>query len=1071
MFCCLKSIAQQYYFKNYTVDEGLSQSQILSLCQSKSGYLWIGTNGGGLNKFDGKQFYTYTKNDGLINNCIYSITETKKGELILGTNAGISIYNGFTFKNYISQNGLPPHPSVYNTIEDSDGIIWIGTQSGVYQLINNTIKRFEGNLLLNEALVFTIFEDQQKNIWFGTSGAGVFCYNKQRKDFLHYSKTNGLNDDDVRAINQSKSGEIYIGTLLGLNKINKNKDVIQLEIKALENDAVLDIIFDSNNNFWLCCSNGVIEYDGVKYNHYTQKNGLPNNTIWCGIQDRERNFWFGTKGFGLSKLAGRDFVCYNSNNLLNGDYVNCLFKDSKENIWIGTRGTGLSKLTNGTVTKIVYDAKSPKNTLISNEVQCIEEDKDGKLYFGTNNGLSIYDGKNFKNIQKENGLPSDVVFSALRKSNNEIWLGTKNGICKIINNKIIPLLIPTNVVGNEREIPVYCIFEDSKKNTWLGTEIGVITFDGINYSTLNQENGTRDRKILSIAEDKQGYIWFATDDGIFGYNNNTFYQIKTEDGLSSNKVYTVLLDDVNNLWIGTNKGVDKFNLTIYHSIKKIKISNYGKEEGFTGIECNWNAKLKEKNGKLWFGTINGAMQYKPQYSVTNNKESITKIIGLRLFFNKEDSLLRNYSKGIDSITGLPKDLELPYNLNHITFDFIGICFTNSNKVKYQFKLNGIDDDWFQPTTKPEAPYSSLPPGKYTFYVKSMNNEGLWNRTPTEFSFTILPPWWATWWFYGTISISSILILYLIIWSRINSLKKTQQKLERQVELRTTELRNEKEKVELINKEVITQKAIIESKSKDITDSIKYAKNIQEALLPPLQNFYNEIPNSFILYLPKDIVSGDFYWFAKRNNIQYIAAVDCTGHGVPGAFMSIIGNTLLNEIVNEKNIYKPSDILEELHQGVKDALKQNESISQRRDGMDITLCAINFQENIIQYAGANRPLWMVKTKSSIENKIEIIKPTKAPIGGLEFDNESKRTYANHTIQIEKGDLYYLFSDGYADQFGGPKGKKFMLANLQKLILTICNKPLKEQEQILKDTFMNWKAEHEQVDDVLVIGFSL
>jgi serine phosphatase RsbU (regulator of sigma subunit) len=220
-------------------------------------------------------------------------------------------------------------------------------------------------------------------------------------------------------------------------------------------------------------------------------------------------------------------------------------------------------------------------------------------------------------------------------------------------------------------------------------------------------------------------------------------------------------------------------------------------------------------------------------------------------------------------------------------------------------------------------------------------------------------------------------------------------------------------------------------------------------------------------MPKDIVSGDFYWFAQNENTRFIAAVDCTGHGVPGAFMSIVGNTILNEIVNEKKIKAPGDILLELHKGVKIALNQNTKEFERRDGMDIALCAFNTNSYEIQYAGANRPLWIYRKNKNYE--LEIIKATKFPIGGLEL--EENRLYQNHVVKVNKGDCVYLFSDGFADQFGGPKGKKFMLTNLQKILLENLINPMELQKQNLTKAFFDWKLDAEQIDDVLVIGIRI
>jgi serine phosphatase RsbU (regulator of sigma subunit) len=223
----------------------------------------------------------------------------------------------------------------------------------------------------------------------------------------------------------------------------------------------------------------------------------------------------------------------------------------------------------------------------------------------------------------------------------------------------------------------------------------------------------------------------------------------------------------------------------------------------------------------------------------------------------------------------------------------------------------------------------------------------------------------------------------------------------------------------------------------------------------------------VFYQPKDIVSGDFFWFYENKTTSYIAAADCTGHGVPGAFMSIVGNTLLNEIIHQKSMTKPGDILLELHKGVKMALSRNEKESQRRDGMDIALCAIHKDGSKIEFAGANRPLWFYRKNRSYE--VEVVKATKYPIGGLELEGE--RNYTNHEIKTEKGDKFYIFSDGFADQFGGPRGKKLMVANMHRLIAEVINEPFEFQKAKIVKTFDDWKGKHEQVDDVLVIGIEI
>ncbi len=263
-----------------------------------------------------------------------------------------------------------------------------------------------------------------------------------------------------------------------------------------------------------------------------------------------------------------------------------------------------------------------------------------------------------------------------------------------------------------------------------------------------------------------------------------------------------------------------------------------------------------------------------------------------------------------------------------------------------------------------------------------------------------------------------------------------------------------------NVQLEKQNAIIEEKNKDITDSINYARRIQEAILPTKELKYRIFPNAFVLFQPRDIVSGDFYWFTEKNGKRLIAAVDCTGHGVPGAFMSMIGNAFLNEIVNEKGITQPSEILNQLRQNVVNALKQSDAESENKDGMDIALCSFDENFSRVEFAGAFNPMWMIRN-----GELKIFQADKEPVG---FQSATSTPFTNHSIELQKGDTIYIFSDGFADQFGGPKGKKFKYSLFQKTLLDIQHKPMAEQEKFLINTFSDWKGDLEQVDDVIVIG---
>ena len=257
---------------------------------------------------------------------------------------------------------------------------------------------------------------------------------------------------------------------------------------------------------------------------------------------------------------------------------------------------------------------------------------------------------------------------------------------------------------------------------------------------------------------------------------------------------------------------------------------------------------------------------------------------------------------------------------------------------------------------------------------------------------------------------------------------------------------------------------IEEKNKDITDSIRYAKRLQQAILPTSAFGAEFRDNGFILYKPKAIVSGDFYWLEKRNDKVLIAAIDCTGHGVPGAFMSIVGHNLLNQIVHDNGITVPSEVLTELNKGVTDTLKQKVEEDQVRDGMDLALCTIDYNSMVLEYAGAYNPLWLLRDGHMIE-----VKADKYPIGA--FLEEKIRTFTNHRIELQAGDIIYMFSDGYADQFGGPTGKKFKYKNFKELLISIHKNKMHEQRNILDHTIEAWRGDLEQVDDIMVIGIKI
>jgi ligand-binding sensor domain-containing protein/serine phosphatase RsbU (regulator of sigma subunit) len=910
-----------------------------------------------------------------------------------------------------------------------------------------------------------MYQDNSGNYWFGTIQNGACCYSPTNNTFTWFDTKKVLVDNFIRSFNEDSKGNIYIGTVAGLYVVDANKSDKAIKITgiSLENMAVTSISKDKNNAFWLATNEGVVKYNGLTHQKFLVENGLCGNLILSSYIDSEGNLWFGSDGFGVSKLSSEAIVNYSEKDGLLGDYINCVYQTKDEKYWIAVRNSGLLYMNGKEKKQYIINKKNTKESLIDNNVNCMAQDKDGKLWIGTQDGLSIFTENKFVNYWAESEY--QTIYSICHGSKGTHYIGTGNGLVVFgENGKKEPVEI-VNKIKARADLAIYNITEDNNHNLWLATaSYGAIKFDGSSAEIFNAKNKFTNKSVYNVVKDKNGNLWFGTEDGVFYYNNKEFVNIGEKEGLISNQVYFLVFDSKNRLWVGTNKGIDELDVDAYIANKKVSVKHYGKEEGLKGLECNFNSAIKDSDGKLWFGTVKGVTVFNPHFEKINYQEPSCLITDIKIFFEKID--LTSYASSLDSISGLPVNLQLPYAKNHVTLDFIGISQTNPNKVQYQFKLDGVDGDWVPITSKTEVTYSSLQPGDYTFHLKAMNNDGVWNKEPLQYNFKVLPPWYRTWWAYTLYVIIILASTYSYNSYKTKKLYADKVKLEKQVASRTRELREEKQKVELINKEVIEQKATIEHKNLEMTDSIKYAKNIQEALLPAITGLKKDFPESFVLYMPKDIVSGDFYWFANRDGKHLFAAADCTGHGVPGAFMSIIGNSLLNEIVGEQHVYQPAEILNNLHVGVKTALNHNKGEFERRDGMDIALCSFNKENMVLDYAGANRALWIYRKDTT--DKAEIIKPDKNPIGGIEHDFEVKRQFTNHSIQLQKGDCIYIFSDGYADQFGGDKGKKFMVANLQRTFAEITDKPMDEQYEHLHKVFTSWRGGYEQIDDVLVIG---
>lgn len=1036
--------SQQYNFKKYTTKNGLANSSINNIFQDSRGYVWFATQGGGISRFDGREFKNFTKKDGLVGNEVTCINEDNSGNLWISTSEGMSMFDRSVFINYTTKNGLS-NDLVYSIYKDSKGVLWFSTFGGGITKYNGKefsyLKKQDG---LPSDEVFCVMEDKEHNYWIGTYRGGLCKYDGNK--FHQLTKENGLTSNSVFCLSQDKKQDIWIGTTGGgtcILKHDNQKIIIPSVPESTRNDLIGSIVGDRRGNVWIGSEHGLVKYDGSRFHLFTEKEGLSANSVQALCQDTEGNIWIGMLSAGVCLFKSEAIVNYTEKDGLLKNNVLSIFQDSRGNMLFGTSsGGGVNSYEDGGMEVLKSIKEFSKSNILS-----IYEHKDGKIWVGMESeGLVIMEHKRNgyvlqKNVKKFNDVNLNIT-KIIGEKNGGIWLATYGkGIFKVNGENITQYTINNGLADDN----VLTLYEDKKGVLWIGTtKSGVTKFDGKHFEILTRDSGLADNNINSICEDKVGRIYFGTYDGLTCYDGKRFTTISTTDGLCSNFISALCVDTANNIWIGTDKGINKIKVDEDFNISAIKY--YGEQAGLRGIEVNTNAMFFDKENTLWVGTTGGLARYSMNFDYPNTTTPNVILTDIRLFYDRAD-WSQVIEQEVDPKTNLPLAPELPYKSNHLTFDFQALTTDN---VKYSFILEGLDKDWSPPTTKTEAPYPNIPPGKeYTFKVKVMNSDGMWSNEAIVYNFTIKPPFYQTWWFncLMAILVTSAFIGYTTY--RTKKLEIEKRILENKVQARTQELK-------VANNQLSVAYG-------DIKDSIEYAKHIQEAILPLESKIKTAFPDSFILFKPRDIVSGDFYWFAsvEKGGTPYhlIAAADCTGHGVPGAFMSMIGNTILNEIVITKEIIEPSDILNKLHQGIRTALKQKENES--RDGMDIALCVYDSKNGKIKYAGANRPLWIIKN----DNTFEEIKATKSAIGGATDENQK---FEAHQIELNKGDRFYLSSDGYADQFGGQNGKKLMTKKFKEVLISLKDKSIPGQKDFLNSFIDDWKKNHEQVDDILVIG---
>ncbi len=784
------SAGQRYQFDIYTIEDGLAQSQPVSIHQGSSGYLWIGTFGGGLSRFDGRTFVNFTMADGLASSVVQDIAEDASGILWLATNRGVSRYDGVHFTTVAL--GIDPQ-RIFAVMVDDGGRLWAGAEhEGVVRYDGETVTAFAGTDGENIGPVYDLLQTSDGTVWVA-SGDGL-C--RVEGGMLRcMTEEDGLPSSVVTTMTEDASGRLWVGTNDGL-AVYDGQAITPFTRSMPAGEVIRSLEVDRANRVWVGTRQGLFSITKDHVEHYDKSSGLPPN-IWGLHEDREGNLWIGLDGVGLARFSRSPFVLFTEEHGLPTNGVWSMLEDREGNLWFGTDGGGVARY-DGTG----FTTFTTADGLVNNTVVAAMADGDGVLWFGTSEGVSRYDGRRFTPFHPET-LNSDV-WAFASEGPGVLWVGTaQEGVYRFDEKGQVTHLTEQDGLPSER---IYGLHVDRDGGLWIGSGKGLSRYAEGQMTTYTTEDGLGYDEVSFVTEDKDGELWVGTYGGGLAYvippgrpGGPRVRTFTVEDGLNDDHVMSMVFDAGQNLWVCTNLGLNRLDVPRFKATGELSITHFGVAEGFAGRECNSGSVLRDSRERLWFGTVKGVTEYKPGLQFVNPYEPWTHIAGVRLFFGKVD--WAPYAEGIEPGTGLPVNLRLPYNKNSITFEYVGINLTQPREVSYQYQLVGADETWTPVTRETSATYANLPPGRYTFRVRAANGSNVWNSTPVSFSFVITPPFWRTLWFYFICGVFVVGGGYAFVLGRERKLRQNQQYLEEKVAVRTRELLEEKEKVESANEQL------------------------------------------------------------------------------------------------------------------------------------------------------------------------------------------------------------------------------------------------------------------------------
>ncbi|MBL7909785.1 MAG: SpoIIE family protein phosphatase [Bacteroidia bacterium] len=1004
--------------------------------------------------------------------------QDSRGFLVVATGDGLSTYAGQGFKVYKTNSGLA-EIGISALFKDSKNKIWLGHfEGGVsYVMPSGRIGKVNFKEPLSAKLV-QILEIAPNNYIFLKKNIGIVLYNSatgvvdniQDENFMETISILA-NKDELFLLKPDGVYTIKIKNLLA-KKYEVEQKIKLKEGACLQYSVAKDNLLIADNSLGMLTYRADENLSALDTFKLNRPNG---STFTKVISDRFSNIYVSTTDDGFFKInpSSRLIKTYTIKNGLNSNAIQSLFIDREDNLWVGTYGYGLQQLNNEMYSyRFIKDNEGirlPINSIVRlNGRNAVATDKgmgyinEDKVDFAPNSQLT---NKKFKNLMFYNNyfvfstvdgelFKSDTLFKTITKiplftTNQKLVINSLSSDPKTIyacTSAGLYVIDPTNfnytVLNTESGLlhnNVKYIFIDSKKHMWIcsqGTPIYYL--DNLkNIKMFDNVEGLKLFNIQTICEDKNKNIWISSlGDGVFKFNGRRFDNYTVADGLKSAYSYGIVSDYKNGVWVAHANAIS------YKNNNKKNFNRVGGNSDLLQNNFIENSTFYDKvENEIFFGTTEGIVRINTSKQRFNEVEPVLNVLNITINGDRVESL---------------NDTTLKYNSYDFSFEFIGVCLSEPANVKYRYKLKleGAEDNWEIITSETrKLNFPKLKNGDYTFMIYAANNDGLWNSTPIEYRFKIDKPFWQKWWFIITsICVSSLLIFIGIKW-RTRQLIQNQKELEHKIHLQTIEIRSEKEHISKIAEEL---KVVHE----DLRDSINYAKNIQSSIIPNLNGRLGPV-DVFEHFQPKDVVGGDFFGFyvlPDNNKIVFLA--DCTGHGVPGGFLTVIAKALLDKIVLEMKIYHPKDIIYKLNSEFRMFFGGNSTDENvRYEGLVISFIHIDYNKKMVDICVAGNPFYYSKADGDVIS----YKGSRSSVGYEENMGELNVLQ----IPIESGLRLYMFSDGLQDQFGGTDAKRFSSKKVAAALNKSKLSSVKEQGYLVLNEWSDWRRGSEQVDDVSLI----